>query len=280
MSSELGLFLRTLTERIKPELLLERVVGGPPDDWQLRLLSAVNGDASSVQDDEGGEEPKSVFCCLASRRIGKSTTVAVMAGQELSKPDHQVIILSRTLPQSQLLFAKIAFTWDRMGLPIQQKRRTMTELHLNNGSSVTCIPAGQDGEGARGYGVRNGLLIFDEAAFIPEKVFGSALSIAEANAKTILISTPGGKSGKFYQMMTDREMYPEVTRIRACSLDVPRMAKLVAQQRKLLSKHEFEVEHGLNWLGGGRQFFDSAAIQAAFTNTPELKLGNLYAGVS
>lgn len=264
MSSELGLFLRTLTERIKPELLLERVVGGPPDDWQRRLMNST----------------ADIICVLASRRIGKSTTIGVMAGQELSKPDHQVIILSKTLPQSQLLFSKIAFTWEKMELPIQQKRRTMTELHLNNGSSVVCIPAGQDGGGARGYGVKNGLLLYDEAAFIPDDVYGSTLSIAEDNAKTILITTPGGKSGKFHSMWSDRDMYPEVERIRACSLDLPRMAKLVGRQRKVLSKHEFEVEHGLSFMGGGHQFFDSRAIEAAYSDTPELKLGDLYAGVT
>ncbi|MEJ6398509.1 hypothetical protein [Yoonia sp. 208BN28-4] len=74
-------------------------------------------------------------------------------------------------------------------------------------------------------------------------------------------------------------MYPEVERIRACSLDLPRMAKLVARQRKVLSKFEFDVEHGLNWMGRGHQFFDSAAITAAYTDTPQLMLGNLYAGV-
>lgn len=150
MSNDLGLFLRTLNERIKPELLLERVVGGPPDDWQRNLMNSA----------------ADIICVLASRRIGKSTTIGVMAGQELSKPDHQVIILSKTLPQSQLLFAKIAFTWEKMALPIEAKRRTMTELHLKNGSSVVCIPAGQDGGGARGYGVKNGLLLYDEACFI------------------------------------------------------------------------------------------------------------------
>lgn len=263
MSNDLGLFLRTLHERIKPELLLERVVGGPPDDWQRNLMNSA----------------ADIICVLASRRIGKSTTIGVMAGQELSKPDHQVIILSKTLPQSQLLFAKIAFTWEKMGLPIEAKRRTMTELHLKNGSSVVCIPAGQDGGGARGYGVKNGLLLYDEACFIPDDVYGSTLSIAEDNARTILISTPGGKSGKFHQMWTDRAMYPEVERIRACSLDLPRMAKLVERQRKVLSKFEFDVEHGLSFMGGGQQFFDSAAIAAAFTDTPQLRLGDLYAGL-
>lgn len=97
MSSELGLFLRTLAELIKPELSFGRVVGLPLDDWQLRLLSAFNWTARD------GEEPTSVVGCLASRRIGKSSTVAVMAGQELSKPDHQDIILSKSLPHGRFL---------------------------------------------------------------------------------------------------------------------------------------------------------------------------------
>ncbi|AEI94248.1 terminase large subunit domain-containing protein [Roseobacter litoralis] len=264
MSTELGTFLRTLSERVSPELLLERVVGGPPDPWQRSLMNSTSD----------------VIMVLASRRSGKSTTVGVMAGQELAKPDHQVIILSPTLAQSQLLFAKIAFTWEKMALPIETRRRTMTELHLKNGSSVVCVPAGQDGEGARGYGVKNGILAFDEAAFIPDKVFGATLSIAEDNAKTVFITTPGGKSGKAYEMWTNHDLYPEVERIRACSLDLPRMAKLVARQRKTLSKMEFDVEHGLQWMGRGTPFFDPDTIRAAYTDTPELKFGDLYAGIS
>jgi len=264
MSNDLGLFLRTLNERVEPERLLERVVGGPPDDWQRRLMNSTSD----------------IIMVLASRRIGKSTTVGVMAGQELAKPDHQVIILSKTLAQSQLLFAKIAHTWETMALPIETRRRTMTELQLKNASSVVCVPAGQDGEQARGYGVKNGLLIYDEAAFIPISVFGSTLAIAEDNAKTILITTPGGKSGKAYDMWTDHDMYPEVERIRACSLDIPRMAKLVERQRKTLSKLEFDVEHGLAWMGRGRPFFDPETIAQSYTDTPPLKIGNLYAGIS
>lgn len=262
--SELGLLIRTLTERVNPELLLERVVGGPADPFQVQMMHST----------------AEVICCLASRRVGKSTTIGVMAGQELAKPEHQVIILSKTLIQSQLLFSKVAYCWEKMGLPIEKKRRTLTELSLKNGSSVVCLPVGQTGDQARGFGVRQGLLLYDEAAFIPDEVYASTLAIAEADAKTILISTPGGKSGKFYEMYHDREMYPEVERIRACSLDLPRMAKLVERQRKVLSKHEFEVEHGLSFMGGGHQFFDTKAVEAAFTDTPELKLGDIYAGVN
>ncbi|MEP6018224.1 MAG: terminase family protein [Paracoccaceae bacterium] len=264
MSNDLGLFVRTLNERVQPERLLERVVDGPPDPWQTNLMNST----------------ADIIMVLASRRIGKSTTIGVMAGQELTKPEHQVVILSKTLAQSQLLFAKIAYTWEKMALPIEIKRRTMTELHLANGSSVVCVPAGQDGGQARGYGVKNGLLLYDEAAFVPDAVYGSTLAIAEDNAKTILITTPGGKSGKAYAMWTDYDMYPEVERIRACSLDIPRMAKLVARQRKTLSKLEFSVEHELRWMGKGSPFFDPDTISGAFTNTPQLKLGNIYDGIS
>lgn len=263
MSTDLGLFMRTLNERVEPERLLERVVGGKPDEWQRTLMNSTS----------------EVIMVLASRRIGKSTTIGVMAGQEIAKPEHQVIILARTLPQSQLLFAKIAYTWEKMNLPIQVTRRTMTEMHLQNGSSVVCVAAGEKGDQARGYGVKNGLLLYDEAAFIPRAVYGSTLAIAEDNARTILITTPAGKSGKAYDMWTDHDMYPEVERIRACSMDQPRMAKLVERQRKTLSKLEFQVEHGLSWMGRGSPFFDPETIAESFTDTPQLKLGNLYAGI-
>jgi hypothetical protein len=265
MSNELGLLLRTITERIEPARLLERVTGGPADDWQRDLLAVEEGDTAMV---------------LASRRIGKSTTVGVLAAQELAQPEHTVIILSPTLSQSQLLFAKISRVWELIGLPIQNKRRTMTELHLANGSSVVCVPAGQDGESARGYGIKNGLLAYDEAAFIPDKVFGATMPIAEDNCKTVLISTPGGKSGKAFQMWTDHDQYPEIKRIRACSLDLPRMAKTVERARRNLAKVEFDVEHGLRWMGRGTPFFDADTITSAFTDTPELKLGNLFHGIS
>lgn len=258
MSHDLGLFVRSLSERLQPERLLERYNGGPADPWQRDLVHSTSD----------------TICVLASRRIGKSSTVGVMAAQELSKEEHSVVILSPTLAQSQLLFTKIARVWEMIGLPIQMVRRTMTEMHLENHSSVVCVPAGSDGESARGYGVKNGLLVFDEAAFTPNKVFAATLPIAEDNARTILITTPGGKHGKFYDMWTDEAEFPEVQRIRASSIDLPRMAKTVERARRNMTKLEFDVEHGLRFMGKGQPFFDADTIQAAFTDTPQLQLGN------
>jgi len=197
MANDLSLLLRTLYERLDPALLFERVVGGPPDDWQRELLNIQPGETAVVH---------------ASRRVGKSTGVGVLSAQELSQEDHQVIILSPTLAQSQLLHARISKVWSEIGLPIGVTRRTLTELHLENGSSVICVPAGQDGEGARGHGIKHGVLAYDEAAWVPDQVFSATMPIAEDFAKTILISSSGGKTGRFYEMVTDEEQYPEVKR--------------------------------------------------------------------
>lgn len=263
MLDQLDLFYRTLDERLDPTLLLERVVGGPVDPWQRDLLTST---ADTVM-------------VLASRRIGKSTTVGVMAAQELSQDGHEVIIICPTLSQSQLLFAKIAHIWDLIGLPISDKRRTLLELHLENGSVARCVPAGQEGTGARGHGIKKGILCYDEGAFIPEKVFGSTLAIAEDDAKTVLITTPGGKSGRAYEWWTNHDDFPDLHRIRACSLDLPRMAKTVERARRNMSPLEFKVEHGLAWMGRGTPFFDPETISNAYTDTPPLELGNIYAGI-
>ena len=78
MSEELGLYLRTLEERLNPTALFERVVGGPCDPWQRQLLTT-----------------KSEFTmCLASRRIGKSQTTGVLAAQTVAAPDRTVLIIS------------------------------------------------------------------------------------------------------------------------------------------------------------------------------------------
>lgn len=263
MSRDVALFLRTLDERLDPTKLLARVVEGEPDAWQRQLLTSTSD----------------TIMVLASRRIGKSTTVGVMAAQELAQPRHEVIIICPSLAQSQLLFAKIAYTWDLIGLPIADRRRTLLELHLENGSVARCVPAGQEGTSARGHGIKRGALIYDEAAFIPDKVFGSTLAIAEDDAKTILITTPGGKSGRAYDMWSNLDDFPEVERIRACSLDLSRMAKTVERARRNMSPLEFKVEHGLSWMGRGTPFFDPETISNAYTDTPALALGDIYAGL-
>ena len=53
------------------------------------------------------------------------------------------------------------------------------------------------------------------------------------------------------------------------------MAEKVEFDRRFMPPNQFATEHMLRWMGqGGIQFFAPETIQAAFTDTPELKLGD------
>lgn len=257
--SDLSLFLRTLEERVDPTALFERVVGGPCDPWQRQMLSSTAPFAM----------------VLASRRIGKSQTTGVLAAQTVAAPDRTVLILSPTLSQSQLLFKKCLQAWNAMALPIEKTRLTQQLFELDNGSAIVCVPAGQDGESARGWGVKNGgILIYEEGAFIADAVFDSTLPIREDGGRILLITTPGRKGGFAHKLWNEND---EVEKITARSTDLPRMAEKVAFDKRFMPPMQFAVEHELRWMGGGVPYFDPATVENAFVDVPELNLGDFYA---
>src|SRR5947209_9603148 len=81
-------------------------LGFPPDPWQARVLES---DARQVL----------LNCC---RQAGKSTVVAVLALiQAVWYRDTQVVLLSRSMRQSRLLFNRVADYQRRFGDRIEAK---------------------------------------------------------------------------------------------------------------------------------------------------------------
>lgn len=259
MNEQLSLYLRTLEERLDPTALFERVVGNKPDPWQRRFLSTTSP----------------FVMALCSRRIGKSQTTAILAAQTIGAPKRTVLILSPTIGQSQLLFKRILEAWEAMALPIEKTRLTQQTMELANGSVVACVPAGQDGSSARGWGVKDGgLLIYEEGAFLAEDVFTATLPIREEGGRILIITTPGNVNGFAHRTWTKNE---EVEKITARSTEIPRMAEKVEFDRKVMPPRQFAIEHELRWNSGGDPLFASETITGAFCDVPELKLGDLYA---
>ncbi|EAQ10952.1 hypothetical protein BD830_105241 [Maritimibacter alkaliphilus HTCC2654] len=259
MNEALSLYLRTLEERLDPTALFERVVGGPPDNWQRRFLTTASP----------------FVMALCSRRIGKSQTTAILAAQTIGAPGRTVLVLSPTLGQSQLLFKRILEAWAAMSLPIEKTRLTQTTMELANGSVVACVPAGQDGSSARGYGVKDGgLLIYEEGAFLADAVYDATIPIREDGGRILLITTPGNVGGFAHTAWTEND---EIEKITARSTEIERMAEKVAFDRRYMPPRQFATEHELRWSSGGDPLFASETIENAFVDIPELKLGELYA---
>src|SRR6516165_2465151 len=157
-----------------------RQLGLNPDLWQIEVF-------------EGGHERLILNCC---RQAGKSTTVALLAlAEALWVGGTQVLLLSRSLRQSQELFKILLKYYKRLGSPARE-RQTAGELYLKTFSRIVCLPCKEDT--IRGYSNIN-LLIIDEAARVPDDLYRAVSPmLAVSNGRMICLSTPYGKRGFFY----------------------------------------------------------------------------------
>ena len=142
----------------------------------------------------------------AGRQIGKSTVIAMKAAQYALKHDScSVLIISATERQAYLLFMKVyKYIEENMSYMIRwgKDKPTKTEIKLLNDSVIRCLPTGVSGIGIRGFTVD--LLIGEEAAFIPQEVWAAVTPmIVTTGGKIILLSTPFGKKGYFYDCFFD-----------------------------------------------------------------------------
>jgi hypothetical protein len=155
--------------------------GLEPDPWQVEVL-------------EGHYDQLLLNCC---RQAGKSTVVAMLAlAEAVFKPFSMALLLSRCHRQSMELFKKVTLYYHRLGAPMKQ-RLTTEELELDNMSRIVCLPCKE--ETIRGYsGVT--LLIIDEASRVPDDLYGAVQPmLATSGGRMILLSTPRGKRGFFFE---------------------------------------------------------------------------------
>lgn len=143
------------------------------------------------------------LCICSGRQTGKSQCVAIKACEFVVKnPKKQVMILSITEEQAINLLQKctlyMAEKYSRL-IKKGKDRPTKSKLLLNNGSKIITKAVGQSGFSVLGY--TNDLLIIDEAALVSDSIWESITPtlLTSTHGNIILISTPHGKKGFFYQ---------------------------------------------------------------------------------
>ena len=148
------------------------------------------------------------------RQVGKSECVSEKACTfALDNPGTTTLIIAAAQRQSALLFEKVRGNIDRR-CELEKKNYyaeppTLTRIILENGSRIYSLPAGRTGYFIRGFTID--LLIADEAAYIPETVWNAVIPMLAVSRKArgfgfiILLSTPFGKGGYFYNSFHDKE---------------------------------------------------------------------------
>lgn len=243
-------WLKGLADHVDPITAFKKVIGADPDDWQRELLTS--------EDD---------FCSvLASRGTGKSMTTAIKGYHFAdTNPNSTVVIIAPAKRQSDEIYRYCGIARDNLPLSVDHDREVQDMLELKNNSRLIVLP-GSNPETVRGY--RAHLIIADEAARLRDDVIAAIIPMLVDGGRIIMLTTPAGRQGFFYEAWQDRRGRQIVAR----SLDIPRMANIVKRDKAIMSKSAFRSEHMLEWSGSGDAYFDIDLIQQAFVDYPALPL--------
>lgn len=143
----------------------------------------------------------------SGRQVGKTLMCAIKALHfAVFNPRSVVLILAFSERQARILFSRVKQLIglaEQRGFVFPIGRETLSFLEFgSNGSELHTVPAGEDGSGARGYTAD--VVILDEASRMRDVVFEAVQPcVAATDGRIILLSTPWGKRGFFYESYCD-----------------------------------------------------------------------------
>src|SRR5215216_5329910 len=201
-----------------------RSLGVEPDSWQERLLRS-------------GSDRVLLNCC---RQSGKSTMSALIAlHRALYHPGSLVLCLAPALRQSQELFAKVSGYYRQLENPARADADRKLSLELANGSRIVTLPGTE--KTIRGFSGAS-LLIVDEAARVEDELyFAVRPMLAVSGGSLLMLSTPYGQRGVFYEAWTNGQGWDRYT---VTAEECPRISpEFLAEERLALPERAYRQEY-------------------------------------
>jgi hypothetical protein len=235
---------RDLLNAVDPVGWTRRTLGFDPDEHQRTILASTH--------------KRILLNC--SRQWGKSTvTAAKAAHRALEFPEKLIIAMSPSARQTGELMRKVEDFLRRCGIRPKGDGSNEMSILLANGSRIVGLPGG---EGTiRGFSAVN-LLIVDEAARVSDESYRAARPmLAVANGDLLLLSTPYGKRGFFYEeWISDSDWL----RIQVRAEECPRIPKdFLADERRSLGDLWFRQEYCCEFIDNETQLFSRDTITRA-----------------
>jgi hypothetical protein len=226
--------------------LMAQRAGLVPDSWQADLLR------SNARQ----------LLLLCSRQSGKSTASSILALHEaVYKPDSLILLLSPSLRQSQELFRKLKDAYNALESPFMPRtaQESALTLEFDNGSRIVALP-GKEAT-IRGFsGVS--LLVIDEASRVPDELYQSVRPmLAVSGGRIVLLSTPFGKRGFFFQEWTGGQDWQKVK----ITADQCRRinAEWLERERAMIGSWWFRQEYNCEFVETTDSFFSFGDIERA-----------------
>jgi Terminase large subunit, T4likevirus-type, N-terminal len=223
-----------------------REVGLEPDPWQRDLLRS--------------SSDRVLLNC--SRQSGKSTMSGVIAlHRALYHPGSLILCLAPALRQSQELFGKIATFYRDLGRPVAPQGERKLSLELENGSRIITLPGSE--KTIRGFSGAS-LLLVDEAARVEDELyFAIRPMLAVSGGSLMMLSTPHGKRGVFYEEWTGGHGWE---RYEVPAAECPRIsASFLEEEREALPSWVYRQEYECSFEETEDQVFTTEMVERAVT---------------
>lgn len=222
-------------------------LGFAPDVWQSAVLRMDNS--------------RMLLNC--SRQAGKSTATALLAVYRALYKPGLTLLISPSLRQSGELFRKVKDWFSLLPGYLQPKFVEDNQLscQLGNGARIISLPSSEST--IRGYSAVD-LIIEDEASRVDDVLYYSIRPmLAVSGGGLILMSTPFGKRGHFYEEWTHGSEAWQ--RIEVPATQIPRITpEFLAEERKSLGELWFSQEYMCKFVDPVDSIFSSDDLERAF----------------
>lgn len=235
-------------EAENPILFSERIAF-KLDNWQSDVLASVS---------------KKIIL-NNSRQSGKSAVVALLACHKaINKAGSLILIVCPSERQSGELLRKIKGYLAKAD--VEFNRDSILTVELSNGSRILALPSSESN--IRTFSAVD-LLVLDEASRIDDIVyFAVKPMLAVSKGAQILLSTPNGKRGFFYETWVNGNN--EWQKIEITANDCPRITpEFLASEKLSMPEFLYLQEYFCQFTDTDTQIFPSALIEAAIN--PNLK---------
>jgi hypothetical protein len=208
-----------------------------------------------------------VLCC---RQWGKSTTAGVIGAHiAIYEPGELVLVTARGIRQAGELFDKLEKTHQRAPGAPRRVTDSATEIVLDNGSRIVCIPG--SAETIVGYSKPRAVII-DESARTKDDVYKSVRPMLSRSPRgqLFLISTPYGKRGHFYHTWIGNNQFRKFGPVRG---EQVHSAQFLAEERSELGDYWYRQEYECEFVEEIDAVFDHKSIVSALTSETRLLFG-------